>query len=641
MLITEDLQKNLSRAYQEAKKWHHEYITTEHLLFAMTEDDISVEILESLNLDIKSLRADLELYFSDILSAVPSEKNIEPQYTVSLKSTLERAATHVHSAGKNRMNSSHVLVALFDEIESHSAYFLEKQGVTRLMLTHYISHGVPQKEQVSTTESQPAQKSKNDPLVKYCANLNDKAKAGHIDPLIGRQDELNRLIHILARRRKNNPILVGDAGVGKTALVEGLAYRITQNRVPTMLQGATVYSLDMGSLMAGSKFRGDFEERIKGIVESLKKKPKAIIFVDEIHTIIGAGSVSGSALDASNLLKPALSGGEIKCIGTTTFKEYRNIFEKDQALSRRFQKIELGEPSNEDCVKILKGLRKQYEDFHSVKYSEPALRAAVDLSQKHITDRFLPDKAVDVLDEAGAKVKLKNPGSKCPSVTVKDIEETISKIARVKIQKVESNEKESLKNLDQELQKEIFGQDQAIASITHSILLSKSGLNETDKPVGSFLFAGPTGVGKTELAKTLAKTLGIEFIRFDMSEYMEKHTVSRLIGAPPGYVGYEQGGLLTEAVTRNPHCILLLDEIEKAHEDLFNILLQVMDHATLTDNNGRKADFRHVILIMTTNTGARDSQIRNIGFGKSEFEDKSQKAIDKTFSPELLRSKSR
>ncbi len=641
MLITQELEKTLKKAFDEAKSRRHEYVTLEHLLYALTYDAVASQILCHCGADLRKLRDEIELFFRSNLPSFKDEKHTDPQYTLGFQFVLQVAASHMQSAGKNQMDGGNVLIALFREKESHAVYFLSKQNVSRFDVVRYISHGVSTEENESDlggldeSETEEKKARPKNPLLRFCVNLNEKALAGKIDPMIGREKELERTIHILARRRKNNPIFVGDAGVGKTAIVEGLSLRIIEKKVPACLLSTTVYSLDMGALLAGTKFRGEFEERLKSVIQTLSKKPDHVLFIDEIHTIIGAGAVSGGTLDASNLLKPALTSGEIKCIGTTTYKEYRTIFEKDHALSRRFQKVEVGEPSEEESFLILKGLKKHYEDFHQVTYMTSALKAAVTLSSKYLTDRYLPDKAIDVMDEAGAEVKLKNPQKMDARVSPKDIEKMISRIAKVPTHTVKAEDKERLKTLSQDLKLLIFGQDAAIDQVVQAIQLSRAGLGEPDKTIGSFLFSGPTGVGKTEVSKQLALALGIEFIRFDMSEYMEKHTVSRLIGSPPGYVGFEQGGLLTEAIHRNPHAVLLLDEIEKAHEDLFNILLQVMDHATLTDNNGRKSDFRQVILIMTTNTGARDSMVRSIGFEKKEFEDKSQKAIEKTFSPEF------
>ncbi|MFO1519553.1 MAG: ATP-dependent Clp protease ATP-binding subunit ClpA [bacterium] len=644
MLLTEELEKTLKKAYEEARDRRHEFVTLEHLLYALTYDTVAANILYHCGADLSRLRQDLDQFLKTHMPVIETaDASFDPQYSLGFQFVLQVAASHVQSAEKGQMDGGNVLVSIFREKESHAVYFLAKQNVTRFDVVRYISHRVSKvdserpfaedEEEEASPKEKPA-KSK-DPLTRFCINLNEKAKKGKIDPLIGREKELERTIHILSRRRKNNPIFVGDAGVGKTAITEGLALRITQGDVPACLKDSTIYALDMAGLLAGTKFRGEFEERLKAVIQALTAKENHILFIDEIHTIIGAGAVSGGSLDASNLLKPALANGEIKCIGTTTYKEYRTIFEKDHALSRRFQKVEVNEPSVEESILILKGLKKHYEKFHHVTYSTSSLKAAAELSSKYINDRFLPDKAIDVMDEAGAEVKLKHKGEGIPPVTPSDIERLVSRIAKVPTQTVKVDDKKRLENLARDLKLLIYGQDAAVEQVVKAIQLSRAGLGEPDKPIGSFLFAGPTGVGKTELARQLAQNLGIEFIRFDMSEYMEKHTVSRLIGSPPGYVGFDQGGQLTEAIHRNPHAVLLLDEIEKAHEDLFNILLQVMDYATLTDNNGRKSDFRQVILIMTTNTGARESMVRSIGFEKKEYEDKSLKAVEKAFSPEF------
>lgn len=642
MIISEELEKTLRRAYDDAKKRRHEFITLEHLLLALLDDQVAKNVLYHCGVDLTELKTNLENCLQKNMPVFPKEKEFQPQYTLGVQFVLQIAAAHVQSAERDQLDGGSVLAAMFREKESHAVYFLSKQKVTRLDIIRYISHRIskvdPDSFALETVgEVDETKKTAHDPLERFCVNLNLKAKQGKLDPLIGRQKEIERLVHVLARRRKNNPILVGDAGVGKTAIVEGLALLIVNNQVPNCLKGHTIYALDMAGLLAGTKFRGEFEERLKIVVKGVAQKKNNILFIDEIHTIIGAGAVSGGSLDASNLLKPALASGDIKCIGTTTYKDYRQIFEKEHGLSRRFQKIDVGEPSHDDTLKILQGLKKHYGDFHGVIYSDSALKSAVDLSAKYINDRFLPDKAIDVMDEAGAEVKLKgkrSEGNK-PKVSIKDVELLVSRIAKIPTHTVKVDDKKKLETLDRDLKLFIYGQEEAIGKVVRAIRLSRSGLAEPDKPIGSFLFSGPTGVGKTELAKQLAKVLGIEFLRFDMSEYMEKHTVSRLIGAPPGYVGFEQGGLLTDAIHRNPHAVLLLDELEKAHEDIFNILLQIMDHATLTDNNGRKSDFRQIVLIMTTNTGARDSMARNIGFGQKEFEDKSMKAIEKTFNPEF------
>ncbi|MBI2340236.1 MAG: ATP-dependent Clp protease ATP-binding subunit ClpA [Deltaproteobacteria bacterium] len=663
MLVTEELEKTLERAYREAKTRRHEYITLEHLLYALTYDPVASRVLAVCGADLEKIRRDLLEFLSEHLEALDGDvESIEPQYTIGVQFVLQVAAAHVQSAqaglvaqaglaaGKNQMDGGHVLAAMFREKESHAVYFLARQNVYRFDVVRTLSHGLkkealpllPPPETEFDEEGRPAKS--RDPLTRFCINLNEKAARGAIDPLIGREKEMERTIHILVRRRKNNPIFVGDAGVGKTAIAEGLALRIVNREVPNSLRDSVLYALDMGALLAGTKFRGEFEERLKGVICAMTEKKNRILFIDEIHTIIGAGAVSGGALDASNILKPALANGDIRCIGTTTYKDYRTVFEKDHALSRRFQKIDVAEPTSEESRRILKGLKRHYESFHGVAYSDSALKSAVDLSARYITDRFLPDKAIDVMDEAGAEVKLKfqvhppkadqNRGS-VPRVLSRDIEGVVSRMAKVPAHSVKMDDREKLKNLGRDLKLLIYGQNEAIDQVVRAIQLSRSGLGEPSSPIGSFLFAGPTGVGKTELARQLAHVLGIEFTRFDMSEYMEKHTVSRLIGAPPGYVGFDQGGLLTDAIHRNPYTVLLLDEIEKAHEDIYNILLQVMDHAALTDNNGRKSDFKQVVLVMTTNQGARESMVRTIGFEKEEYEDKSLKAIEKAFNPEF------
>jgi len=641
--VSEELQKTLKKAYELAEKPRHEYVTLEHLLLALTEDPKAREILVQCGADLDILRAEILSFLDNDMTVIPAESDTEPEYTIGFRTVIQRAAGHVQSSGKNTLDGGNVLVALFRERESHAVHFLEKQGVTRLAVVQYLSHGISRSNLPVPREHGAGAAGEDgpdgeggqvrDPLKQFCTDLNERASQGKIDPMVGRGPELERVIHILSRRRKNNPVLVGDAGVGKTAIVEGLALRIVKNEVPPELKKFRIYALDMAALLAGTKFRGEFEERLKAVVEAVKQSPDNVIFVDEIHTIIGAGAASGSSLDASNLLKPALSNGEIKCIGTTTYKEFRSIFEKDHALARRFQRVEVREPTEEEALRIVEGLKKHYEEFHKVVFEPGALKSAVELSSKHISDRRLPDKAIDVIDETAAEVKLKRGAGS--SVTVDDVEMTVSRIAGVPARSVKLDERERLKNLRSELKARIYGQDAAIDQVVNAIQLSRSGLGEPDKPIGCFLFAGPTGVGKTELSKQLAEILGTAFIRFDMSEYMEKHTVSRLIGSPPGYVGFDQGGQLTDAVHRTPHAVLLLDEIEKAHEDIYNILLQVMDHATLTDNNGRKTDFRQVILILTTNLGARERSQTAIGFGEGGRGDPGGKAIDKAFSPEF------
>lgn len=640
MTLSKELENTLKRAYELAKERRHEFITLEHILLELTYDTDAGEVLAGCGVDLDSLRSRLEDFFEDNMPPVESEYLPDPQYSAGSQFVLRLAAMHAESADKAQINGGNILVAMFRVDESHAVYLLTEQGISRYDIVQYLSHGHSRfsKQEKSTsiakTDTETQQKPK-DPLGEFCTDLVQKARDGKLDPLIGRESEIDRTIHILARRRKNNPIFVGDAGVGKTAIAEGLALRIARGEVPDALEKTSIYALDMGSLTAGTRYRGDFEERLKAIIDSVKGDEKKILFIDEIHTVIGAGAVSGGTLDASNMLKPALANGEIRCIGTTTLKEYRSVFEKDHALARRFQRIDVHEPSQEECVKILLGLKKYYENFHKVKYSTPALKAAVELSAKYMNDRRLPDKAIDLIDEAGAEVKLRYAGGAVRQVTVKDIEALVSKIAKIPTRTVKVDDRNRLMTLASDLKKVIYGQDEAVDKLVTAIQMSRSGLSEPMKPVGSFMFAGPTGVGKTELAKQLAEALGIEFIRFDMSEYMEKHTVSRLIGSPPGYVGYEEGGQLTEAVHQKPHAVLLLDEIEKAHEDIFNVLLQVMDHATLTDSNGRKVDFRQIVLILTTNTGSRESGQRTVGFEKDEFEDKSVQAIERYFSPEF------
>jgi len=645
MRISRELEITLTLAVNEARRRRHEFLCLEHVLYALTFDETVANILRHCGGDIKALQRDLETFFQENLEQLPeAEGEVEPQQTLGFQRVLQRAAAHVQSSGKNVIEGRNLLVALFREENSQALYLLHKQGITRLDVLNYISHGVSkmpgeEEEQPARTDDGPVEdedepRPVRKPLEAFTADLVQRAKEGLIDPLIGRDIELERTIHVLCRRRKNNPVYVGDSGVGKTAIVDGLALRIAKGEVPDVLKNSTIYSLDMGAVLAGTKFRGQFEERLKAVLNALKKQPGAILFIDEIHTIVGAGATSGGSMDASNILKPALASGTLRCIGATTYHEYRSYFERDRALARRFQKIEVHEPSIEETVQILEGLKSHYEQHHGVTYTPEALRAAADLSAKYINDRFLPDKAIDVIDEVGASFKIR-PATEEKVVRDTDVEAVVAKIARIPPRSVSVSDKERLQNLEGDLQRVVFGQDKAIQTVVTAIRLSRAGLGHPEKPVGSFLFTGPTGVGKTEVAKQLAATLGLQFLRFDMSEYMEKHTVSRLIGAPPGYVGFDQGGLLTEAITRNPHSVLLLDEIEKAHPDLFNILLQVMDHATLTDNNGKKADFRHVILIMTSNAGAREIAAAAIGFGERSNASKGQQALEKLFSPEF------
>ena len=639
-MLSKELEASLNRAFNDARDKRHEYITVEHLLLALLDNSSANSVLQACGTDLNLIRRELDEYlekntpvFSDIVSG-------EVQPTLGFQRVLQRAVFHVQSSGKKEVVGANVLVAMFGEQESQAVYLLSKQGVSRLDVVNYISHGIA-KVSDETQKIEPEQRedstgdSENQPLENFATNLNQRAMQGHIDPLIGREDEIERTIQILCRRRKNNPLLVGEAGVGKTALAEGLAKKIVDKEVPEVLKHCTIYALDLGALVAGTKYRGDFEKRLKGVLKQLKKTEGAILFIDEIHTIIGAGSASGGVMDASNLIKPMLASGDLKCIGSTTYTEFRSIFEKDHALARRFQKIDIEEPSVEQTIDILKGLKTRFEEHHDVKYSNNALRAAAELSERFITDRFLPDKAIDVIDEAGANRRLLGKSGSKKSVNVNDIENIVAKIARIPSKTVSTSDTEVLKNLERDLNLVVFGQDDAISKLATAIRMSRSGLGSPDKPIGSFLFSGPTGVGKTEVCKQLAQVMGIELVRFDMSEYMERHTVSRLIGAPPGYVGFDDGGLLTEAITKQPHSVLLLDEIEKAHPEVFNILLQVMDHGTLTDSNGRKTDFRNVILIMTTNAGAQLMSRRSMGFTEQKNELDGMEEIKRLFTPEF------
>ena len=637
--VSKELQQTLQAAVAEARRRRHEYVTLEHLLHAMTRDKVASEVLLACGADLKQLEKELEDYLDRTLEALAAAQ--DPEQTAAFQRVLQRAAWHVQGSGRTELNAGDVLVAITRERGSHAVYLLEKQGVRRLDILQYISHGIG-KEGSGDEEPQEdggdegAPRPIKDPFKTFTVNLVERAAQGLIDPLIGRDAEVERTIQVLCRRRKNNPVLVGDPGVGKTAIVEGLALRIHQKKVPAILEKAAIFSLDMGALLAGTKFRGEFEQRLKGVIAGVKKTPHAILFIDEIHTIVGAGATTGSSMDASNLLKPGLASGELRCIGSTTFQDYKQTFERDHALARRFQKIEIHEPSVEDTVKILRGLKKAYEEHHGVVYTPKAIRAAAELSAKHINDRMLPDKAIDVLDEAGARDRMRSESARRHRITGRDIERVVAKIAKIPERTVSADDEAALRNLQPELKKVIFGQDAAVEAIVSAIKLSRSGLATPEKPIGNFLFSGPTGVGKTELAKQLARILGVEFLRFDMTEYQEKHTVSRLIGAPPGYVGFDQGGLLTDAIRKTPYAVLLLDEIEKAHPDIFNLLLQVMDHATLTDNNGRKADFRHVILIMTTNAGAQELSARRVGFGSDHSDPgNARNAIERTFTPEF------
>jgi ATP-dependent Clp protease ATP-binding subunit ClpA len=632
-------------AFVEARSARHEFITVEHLLLALLDNAAAVEVLKACVADLDDLRSNLRKFVTDNTPVIPEGGEVDTQPTLGFQRVIQRAIMHVSAGGtsKKPVTGANVLVAIFGEKDSHAVYYLQQQGISRLDVVNFLSHGITKNQQAQTQstarEAQaPAEEgaeARQSPLDQYAQDLNAAAREGRIDPLIGRDQEIERVVQILCRRRKNNPLLVGEAGVGKTAIAEGLAYRVTQKEVPDVLQDAQVYALDMGALLAGTKYRGDFEQRLKAVLKQLKNNPDAILFIDEIHTLIGAGSASGGTLDASNLLKPALSSGQLRCIGATTYTEYRGIFEKDAALSRRFQKVDVAEPTVEQTVQILRGLKQRFEEHHGVKYSAAALTAAAELAARHINDRHLPDKAIDVIDEAGAAQKLL-PRSKQKKVIGKhEIETIICKIARIPPQSVSTDDRSRLATLERDLKTVVFGQEMAIEALASAIKMARSGLGKPEKPIGSFLFSGPTGVGKTEVARQLAFTLGIELLRFDMSEYMERHTVSRLIGAPPGYVGYDQGGLLTEAITKQPHCVLLLDEIEKAHPDVFNILLQVMDHGTLTDNNGRKADFRNVILIMTTNAGAEAMSKPNIGFSNTRETGDEMAEIKRLFSPEF------
>ena len=648
-MIAQELEVSLHMAFVEARQQRHEFITVEHLLLALLDNPSAAEVLKACAANIDDLRKSLTTFIKENTPTVSGSDEVDTQPTLGFQRVIQRAIMHVQStgSGKKEVTGANVLVAIFGEKDSHAVYYLHQQGVTRLDVVNFIAHGIKKSEppEPSKGASEPgsneaekeevADSGKGSPLDQFTQNLNQLAKDGKIDPLIGRDSEVERVIQILCRRRKNNPLLVGEAGVGKTAIAEGLAWRITQGDVPEVLASSTVYALDMGALLAGTKYRGDFEQRLKGVLKQLKEQPNAVLFIDEIHTLIGAGAASGGTLDASNLLKPALSNGAMKCIGATTFTEYRGIFEKDAALSRRFQKIDVVEPTVEQTVEILKGLKSRFEDHHNVKYALGALQAAAELSAKFINDRHLPDKAIDVIDEAGAAQRILPKSKQKKTITRNEVEEIVAKIARIPPASVSNDDRSKLKSLDRDLKSVVFGQDPAIDALAASIKMARSGLGKGDRPIGSFLFSGPTGVGKTEVAKQLAYVLGIELIRFDMSEYMERHAVSRLIGAPPGYVGFDQGGLLTEAVTKKPHCVLLLDEIEKAHPDVYNVLLQVMDHGSLTDNNGRKADFRNVIIVMTTNAGAETMNKSTIGFTNSRQQGDEMADIKRMFTPEF------
>jgi ATP-dependent Clp protease ATP-binding subunit ClpA len=640
-MLSKELEFTLNLAFKEAREKSHEFMTVEHLLYALLGNPSAVEVLRACGADMEQLKQELIRFLDETTPLLSQDDTRETQPTLGFQRVLQRAVFHVQSSDRNEVTGANVLVAIFSEQESQAVYFLNKLNITRLDVVNYISHGISKvhdqlEENLESTESitepEGAQKQ---PLEAFATNLNEQAAQGKIDPLIGRRPEVRRTVQILCRRRKNNPLFVGEAGVGKTALAEGLAKMIVEGDVPDVLLGSTIYSLDLGSLVAGTKYRGDFEKRFKAVLAQLRKEAGAILFIDEIHTIIGAGAASGGVMDASNLIKPTLASGELKCIGSTTYQEYRGIFEKDHALARRFQKIDISEPSVDETVEILKGLRSRFEEHHQVKYSPRALRAAAELADRYINDRHLPDKAVDVIDEAGASQRLRPPSRRKKTIGIVDIEAIIAQMARIPAKTVTVSDKETLRNLERDLKMVVYGQDKAIDTLASAIKMSRSGLGTENKPIGSYLFAGPTGVGKTEVTRQLARIMGLELVRFDMSEYMERHTVSRLIGAPPGYVGYDQGGLLTEAIARNPHVVLLLDEIEKAHPDVFNLLLQVMDHGTLTDNNGRKADFRNVVLVMTTNAGAVDMNRASIGFTRQDHSSDAMEAIRRLFTPEF------
>lgn len=644
-MLSKNLELSLHKALDYANEQKHEFATLEHLLLALTEDKDAILVFDACGVEVEQLARLLRRHIEEELQYLVSSGDEEAKPTAGFQRVIQRSIIHVQSSGRKEVSGANVIVALFSERESYAVHFLKELEMSRFDAVNFISHGISknltEKEFDKGPSSDPEEasevnnKSGNDALSAYCINLNEKSKSGHIDPLIGREFEVDRTIQILCRRTKNNPLYVGDPGVGKTAIAEGLAKRISENLVPDVLGEAIVFSLDMGALLAGTRYRGDFEERLKAVISEIEKNPNAILFIDEIHTVIGAGATSGGAMDASNLLKPALQGGILRCIGSTTYKEYRSHFEKDRALVRRFQKIDVNEPSLEDSVKILKGLKPYYESHHKVRYTLDSLKCAVDLSAKYIGDRKLPDKAIDVIDEVGAAQMLLPASKRKKTINVKDVEEVVAKIARIPPKSVSTNDKTTLLNLEQDLQRVVFGQDTAIRALSSAIKLSRAGLREPEKPIGNYLFSGPTGVGKTEVARQLSIVLGVELVRFDMSEYMERHSVSRLIGAPPGYVGFDQGGLLTDSIDQHPHCVLLLDEIEKAHPDLFNILLQVMDHGKMTDHNGKTVDFRNVILIMTTNAGASDLAKEAIGFGRTERTGDDTEAINRMFSPEF------
>ena len=636
-MINQELEQNLNNAFKLAQDQKHEFVTVEHLLLALLENTDAQGLLSANNINISQLKTDLEEFIGSTTPKLTQETNGDIQPTLGFQRVIQRAVFHVQSSGKNEVKGSNVLVAIFSEKESQSVFLLEQLGLTRLDAVSYLSHGRSESDNLEFTEEdgESNEPESNSALEQFASNLNQEALEGRIDPLIGRNAEIERVVQILARRSKNNPLLVGESGVGKTAIAEGLAKLITENKVPDLIKDSVIYSLDMGALLAGTKYRGDFEERLKSVLKELEEDESAVLFIDEIHTIIGAGATSGGVMDASNLLKPALAKRGLQFVGSTTYKEFRGIFEKDRALSRRFQKVEVTEPTIDETYSILKGLKGKFEEHHEIKYTDSSLKAAATLASKYINDRFLPDKAIDVVDEAGARQKLISANKRKKTINELDIEKIVASIARIPEKTVSSSDKKSLEKLEENLKRVIFGQDEAVETLSSAIKLSRAGLRVDEKPVGSFLFSGPTGVGKTEVSKQLASIMGIEFVRFDMSEYMERHTVSRLIGAPPGYVGYDQGGLLTESVNKHPHSVILLDEIEKAHPEVFNILLQVMDHGTLTDNNGRKADFRNTIVIMTTNTGAQDMSRASMGFQSQDHSSDATEMIKKAFSPEF------
>ncbi len=644
-MLSKDLEVTLNLAFKEARSKRHEWMTVEHLLLALLDNTVAVDVLKAVGADIDRLRKELHEFIESTTPLIPAgDSERETQPTLGFQRVLQRAVFHVQSSGRKEVTGAQVLVAIFSEQESQAVYFLKQQNVARIDIVNYIAHGISkvagdenasessEQDEDAATSGEAGQPSA---LESFATNLNEQARKGRIDPLVGRDAELERVIQVLCRRRKNNPLLVGESGVGKTAIAEGLAKRIVDKQVPDVVADSAVYALDLGALLAGTKYRGDFEKRFKMLLADLKKKPNAILFIDEIHTIIGAGAASGGVMDASNLLKPILTSGDLRCMGSTTYQEYRGIFEKDRALSRRFQKIDITEPNVDDTYQILKGLKSRFEDHYHLRYTDKALRAAAELSERYITDRFLPDKAIDVIDEAGAAQKLLPPSRRKKTIGAADVEQVVAKIARIPSAQVTSSDKEALRDLDKKLKMVVFGQNEAIDLLAASIKLSRAGLKSGEKPTGSFLFAGPTGVGKTEVCRQLAIIMGVELLRFDMSEYMERHTVSRLIGAPPGYVGFDQGGLLTEAVTKHPHSVVLLDEVEKAHPEVFNLLLQVMDHGTLTDNNGRKADFRNVVLVMTTNAGAQEASRASIGFTHQNHSSDAMEVIRRMFTPEF------